>query len=241
MLPELRNIRRFFPFEYLQNASADQLQFMQSIKNIKIWVRAQNVTGAYVNYFSPAYFTVVLDNGSTIKVSKNGDFQNSSDINLQNSFVEFSNYITATAHCHLPLLPQVVCCIPEGLHIQIGKNSIKEIAQKTDNIETLISWQQPSIQFIQGYNFQPSSMNNTILLVSGANLGQGSLTAFQMRNLLQDGQAQSDSYYAGLRSVNGITPALQIDTSESIFMQTTTKMTQTGLQEVLTLKRKESI
>ena len=241
MLPELRNIRSFFPFEYIQDASAVQLQFMQSIKNIKIWVYSQSVNSAYVSYFSPAYFTVILDNGVSIKIYQNGTFQNSTDIDTQNSFVEFSNPVTGTASCHLNLLPQVICCIPEGLHIQIGKNSVESTAQEADNIETLIDWDQPTVQFIQGYNFQPSTADNIILLTAGANLGCGNLTAFQMRNLLQDGEAESDSYYAGLRSINGITSDLQIATSESIFMQTATRMTQTGLHEILTLKRKESL
>lgn len=244
MLPELENIKSYFPFVSGQQATATQQSFMQCIKTLKIWTYLQDVTTIYVSDFSPSYFTVNIQAGTDItavKIFSDGTFQNNENINRQNSFVQYSNHVTDTASCNLALLPQVICCIPKGLHIKIGKNPVTATAQIYSEIQQIIDWQQPSIEFLQGYNFSPSIKNNTLIFAAGSGLGKGSLTAFQMRNLLQNGNAESDSYYGGIRSINGQTSQLQIDTSSGIFMQTTTALTQEGMIQTLRLKRREEL
>ena len=242
MLPEINRIQ--YPFVPVDNPTSTELQFMQNIKCMQIWVHTTKAVRAAVIAFSPSMITIRLeqsDSGEAVNVfcTSTGNFAQSDKIDAKNSFAVYARPITATATCHLQLLPEVICQIPQGLTLYTKSHKIKSVAVYSDS-DSAEQWPYEDINFLSGYNFEPSIAGTGIVLAAGAGIGKGSPKASQVRNKINSyrqnpPEQHSDSYYQGLRTINGLTNDVSIQVSNGMYLQTTTSGTITTLE----IKQKE--
>ena len=238
MFPEIQSIR--YPFA---EASSDSVQtsFMRGVKAVQIWVYSKRPLTAKVTAFSPAglEFAVQQLGGETLTASCNaaGVFIDNPKIDTVNSFVEFSGTVNSSAYCQLQLLPQVLRQVPQGLYLTICSHKVQQYATSlSSDSGQAFNWTPDTINIVSGYNFQPSS-GQGIVLAAGAGLGKGSPASQDMRKLLFDDIFYPNDYYDGLRSINGLTDDVSIQTTGSRYLRTNsidkvTTMTIKNIQEV---------
>ena len=244
MLPELKNIKTQYPFVWKNNYSTAEKDFIYSVRSLSIWIYTDFSVVATVTSFSPSGFRIKISGNSEqtlILVSGSGFFIISQSpyikLNIPNCFVEYSNTNSSTANCNLQLLPEVVSYIPRGLKLFINNNQIQKEARPSQ-VQDATEWNQSTINFIPGYNFEGQVLQNSITLTAGAGLGIGSPSAQQMRKVLQPDIIHPDTDYIGMRSINGQSGNIQLDVSSSLYLKTSVVQSQTSTEACFKLCRK---
>lgn len=231
MLPELTNLQVSYPFVPYTGSDSDCAEFIKSIRYMRLYLYTQSPCTAQVVAFSQNGVTIHISGGISGQITADaaGIFAPAPELDSRNSFIEFSSPIQASVYnCQLQLLPQVICPVRSGLSITIPPSvPIDEVPIVRDSdsfpAEVYPEFTQQLI-FSSGYNCQISVDNGMLRLFSAQGTGKGRPSAQEVRKLIQKNQNQvqfSDSYYYGMRAVNGITQELQLDVSPGLYLQPT--------------------
>lgn len=233
MYPELDNIRSQYPFIYGQTSNSAQLTLMQSIRCIQLCIYSQQPLQAFITAFSGAGLTIRITeltslNNFDIHADSGGKFAAHQKLDSRNSFVQFSNNITTSGTCSLQLLPQVLQQLPRGLRLILYSHRPSSTANYSDSNSEQIAVSE-QLNLLSGYNCETSVIQSGLLLTAAAGLGQGSPSARYMRQLTQSSVDYQDSYFAGVKAVNGISDKLHIEVSGSMWLTIDSKKSVTTL------------
>lgn len=233
MLPEIQNTKIQYPFLQLSPSDLTAKSFAESIKDIRIFFYSDQPVQAFVTEFSSSGITCQLTKTrslatTVIQISSTGIFQGE-NIDRRNSFIQFSSPVTVQGTGRLRLLPQTVVCIPTELKLSISSRGIKakaQIGQPQTSDSEIIADVLVQPHFISGYNFIPfiDQQSGAVIFSAGSGMGVDKTSVSYIRHRIADCTSDSyhsDSYYYGLRTINGQADQILLEVSASMYMKTT--------------------